>query len=255
MKLAGHEYEQALTVLARARRNAGKHPQVLKLLQQAYTGLGDWQRLLDIIPELRKHRLMEVGALDELELACHARLLSDDSEPEGESGLEHLQRRWQALPAGLRKESRFLRTYLQRLVDLESFDEAEKLIVRSLKHEWDDQLALLFGLIKGANPTRQLAQAESWLSEHDDSVQLKLTLGRLAARNKLWGKARDYFESAYKQQRSSEVCAELGRLLTALGETTVAAAYFREGLLLSEADLPDLPMPDKLLPPGRQARG
>jgi HemY protein len=67
-------------------------------------------------------------------------------------------------------------------------------------------------------------------------------------RAKLWGKARDYFESSYRLVHSAEVCAELGRLLTALEEPGVAAAYFREGLLLREDALPTLPMPDKVVP-------
>jgi len=255
IRLAAHDYKQAASILARARRNAGKHPQVLKLLQEAYCGQGDWLSLLELLPELRKHRILPADVLDKLEHECQIRLLSEPQTAEGEVevGLDYVQKRWQALPANLKKDPELLQLYLQRLIELEAFDEAEKLTARALKHEWSDQLALLFGLIRGANPTRQLAHAEAWLAQHDSSAQLKLTLGRLAARNKLWGKARDYFESAYKQQRSSEVCAELGRLLTALGEPGVAAAYYREGLLLRETDLPSLPMPDKLLPPGRQS--
>ena len=45
--------------------------------------------------------------------------------------------------------------------------------------------------------------------------------------------------------KSPEVCAELGRLLDGLGEPTVAAAYYREGLLLHEDKLPELPQPNK----------
>ena len=255
IRLAAHDYEQAASILARARRNAGKHPQVLKLLHEAYSGQGDWLSLLELLPELHKHRILSEDVLDKLEHECQMRLLSEPRTAEGEAGLDYVRGRWQALPAYLKKDAGLLQAYLQRLIELEAFDEAEKLTARALKHEWSDQLALLFGLIRGGNPTRQLAQAEGWLAQHDGSAQLKLTLGRLAARNKLWGKARDYFESAYKQQRSSEVCAELGRLLTALGEPGVAAAYYREGLLLRETDLPNLPMPDKLLPPGRQSGG
>ena len=253
IRLAAHDYEQAASILARARRNAGKHPQVLKLLYEAYSGQGDWLNLLELLPELHKHRILPGDDLDKLERECQIRLLSKPQTGEGETGLNYVQGRWQALPAYLKKDSEILQSYLQRLIELEAFEEAEKLTARALKNEWSDQLARLFGLIRGGNPTRQLAQAEAWLTQHDDSAQLKLTLGRLAARNKLWGKARDYFESAYKQQRSSEVCAELGRLLTALGEPGVAAAYYREGLLLRETELPNLPMPDKLLPPGRQS--
>ncbi|MEP6388639.1 MAG: heme biosynthesis HemY N-terminal domain-containing protein [Halioglobus sp.] len=253
IRLAAQDYEQAVSVLTRARRNAGKHPQVLTLLHEAYSGLGDWLNLLELLPELRKHRILSSDALDKLEHDAQTQLLIESPADKDKTGLDYVQGRWQALSANLKKDPDLLQTYLARLIELEAFDEAEKLTIRSLKHEWSDQLALLFGLIQGANPARQLAQAEGWLAQHDSSAQLKLTLGRLAARNKLWGKARDYFESAYKQQRSSEVCAELGRLLTALGEPGVAAAYYREGLLLREADLPDLPMPDKLLPPGRQS--
>ena len=89
----------------------------------------------------------------------------------------------------------------------------------------------------------QLSNAESWLPQHATDPQLFLCLGRLSARESLWGKARDYFESCYKLERSPEVCAELGRLLDALGEPKVAAAYFREGLKLQEHGLPQLPMP------------
>ena len=109
-----------------------------------------------------------------------------------------------------------------------------------------------FGLVEGPNGAKQLAQAESWLSSHSDDAQLQLCLGRLAAREKLWGKARDYFENSYKLERSAEVCAELGRLLAGLGEPKVSAAYYREGLLMKETGLPDLPMPEAAVSRARQ---
>ena len=90
---------------------------------------------------------------------------------------------------------------------------------------------------------------------HADDAQLLLCLGRLAAREKLWGKARDYFESSYRLERSAETCAELGRLLVALGEPKVAAAYYREGLQLKETGLPELPMPESTIPAARRLAG
>ena len=52
----------------------------------------------------------------------------------------------------------------------------------------------------------------------------------------------------------TEVCAELGRLVNALGEPKVAAAYYREGLQLREQGLPELPMPARL-PAARRGAG
>ena len=70
-----------------------------------------------------------------------------------------------------------------------------------------------------------------------------LCLGRLSLRNDLWGQARDYFETSHRLQPNAETCAELARLLFSLGEREKSAQYYREGLLLRETDLPDLPLP------------
>ena len=155
---------------------------------------------------------------------------------------------WQKLPGDLKKDAELQSAYVELLNRDGDHSAAEKLLVRSLKHNWDSRLVRQYGLLEGGDAAEHLARAESWLADHPDDPQLLLCLGRLSARDKLWGKARDYFENSYRLQKDPEVCAELGRLLIGLGEPKVAAAYFREGLLLSQDDLPDLPEPAKLLP-------
>jgi HemY protein len=242
MKLDMGQYEQALATLVRARRNAGRHPYVLSLLRKVYEGLEDWQAIAELLPELKKYKVIPESEYSQLELKVHTLLFTQSV---ADAGTDELKKSWGRLPAALKKEPALVRDYLELLLGLGAYEEAGKFIVRSLKGEWDSALVRLYGFVEGANPTRQLAQAESWLAGHDKDAQLHLCLGRLSARNKLWGKARDFFESSYKLERSAEVCAELGRLLASLGEDNVSAAYFREGLLIKEPDLPELPMPDK----------
>ena len=132
---------------------------------------------------------------------------------------------------------------------------AEAVILKSQRQRWDPQLTRLYASVESDDPARQLATAEDWRDQHGDEPELYLCLGRLAARNTLWGKAREYFENCYCLNPSTEVCAELGRLLMALGEPKVASAYFREGLMLREGALPELPLPDKGIPDHRQLAG
>ena len=164
--------------------------------------------------------------------------------------LDSLHRAWQGVPSDLKQEPQVLRCYVGLLLAQDAHAVAEKVILRGLKHGWDSGLVRQYGYVESDSAARQLAQAENWLESHSEDPQLLLCLGRLSARDKLWGKARDYFERSYRLQRSAETCAELGRLLLALGEPKVAAAYFREGLLLLEKRLPELPMPDKMVPSG-----
>ena len=252
LKLHNGQYEQALATLVRARRNAGRHPYVLSLLHKVYLGLRDWNNLADLLPELKKYKVLPQDQLLELERSVHLQLLSAGARANGDSASSALQAQWHKLPAPLRKDSELIQSYVELSIEQGQYGVAEKTILHSLKQNWNSTLVHAFGLIESDNASRQLAQAESWLAAHEADAELFLCLGRLAARNKLWGKARDYFESSYKLEKTTEVCAELGRLLISLGEPKVSAAYFQRGLLLHESRLPELPMPEQVTPHTRR---
>ncbi|MEH6585088.1 MAG: heme biosynthesis HemY N-terminal domain-containing protein [Halioglobus sp.] len=246
LRLHSGQYEQALATLVRARRNAGRHPHVLDLLHQAYYGLKDWRELATLLPEMKKYKVRSPEHLEQLEREIYTHMLSASAT--GDDSGDGLREAWQKMPAQLKQDASVLDDYVALLVKGGHHAAAEKFIPRALKQNWDSALVREYGYVIGQDSAKQLTQAESWLAAHTDDAQLLLCLGRLSAREKLWGKARDYFESSYRLERSSEICAELGRLLVALGEPKVAGAYFREGLQLRETELPDLPMPEITVP-------
>ncbi len=246
LKLQAGEYQQAVTALDQATRAVGRHPHVLSLLRQAYEGLKDWEKLLKLLPQLQKHKLLTNEEFEQLQRQVHHDRLAQRN-----SDLPQLRASWHKVPKPLQRDAALVAAYVDNLIKLGDQDAAEDALLHALRQEWNTTLVRQYGYVHSVNATRQLARAESWLTAHPEEPQLLLCLGRLSAREKLWGKARDYFESSYRLERSPEICAELGRLLTALGEPQVAAAYFREGLLLREATLPELPMPDRAVPDSR----
>ena len=246
MKLQAHQYEQAVATLVRARRNAGRHPYVLELLCKAYRGLGDWRALGELLPELRKYKVMSEDDLVLLERETQTHLLR--ALATGEDASAQLQRHWQGLPAGLKRDPGLLNSYVGLLVARGASEVAEKVIVRSLKKHWDVALVNLYGRIEGDGSARRLAQAEAWCVEHERDADLLLCLGRLATREKLWSQARDYYERSFRLRASAEAAVELGRLLAALGDHRASTDYFQKALALGRIDLPALPMPDRPLP-------
>lgn len=242
LQLQAEQYQQVLVTLGDIKDNAARCPHALELNYRACLGLEDWDKLQGLLPELKKNGILPAERLRELQAQIHIQQLRKSRSPDS------LRATWQHLPAALKQDPQFLHCYVGQLLEQGNQAQAEKVIVRSLKQGWDSGLVRLYGYVESDNLSRQLTQAETWLGSHEDDAQLLLCLGRLSARDKLWGKARDYFESSYRLQHSAEACAELGRLLTGLGEHKVAAAYFREGLLLRESDLPALPMPEKMVP-------
>ena len=244
MKLQAGEYQQAIAALEQSIRNPSRHPYVLSLLHQAYLGLGDWDQLLELLPQLQKHKVLTSEDFQQLEYQVHLRRLKNAA-----ANLEQLRASWKKIPKHLQGNAVFVELYVSNLISCADHNAAEKVILRALKQEWRTPLVRLYSQVE-ANSSRQLSHAEGWLTDHPEEPQLLLCLGRLCARDELWGKARDYFDSAYRLEKSVEICAELGRFLDARGESAVAAAYYREGFLLQEDRLTELPKPDNFVQGG-----
>lgn len=236
---AGH-LEGALATLGRARRQARRHPRVLALLKEVYIGLGDWFHLLELLPELRRHLDLPPAELTALERSARLHLL-DEVAPKGAQALhEH----WRHLPKAAKRDPVLIARCAHWLVEMGSEAEAEALLRAQLKRGWDGELVAWYGRVQGGDPQQQLTVAEQWLQTRGDDPVLLRCLGRLALRNQLWGKARDYFEASLRLEESPETCAELGRLLGRLGQHERAGRYFERGLFAAAPALPALPLPE-----------
>ena len=234
--------EQALATLMRIRRNADKHPHILTLLKTVYLGLKDWESLLQLLPQLKKHQRVSEQELAELQQQASEALLRSAGAARSQP-LQQVRDAWQQLPKEARRDSVLLTVYVDELIKAGAGGEAEKVIAEVLRRQWHPALVELYGKAEGAEPNKQLLQAENWLKERNNDATLLLALGRLSLRNQLWGKAREYFESSLKLESRPETCAELGRLLAHLGEHEQSNDYFQRGLLASTHGLLELPMP------------
>ena len=244
LQLRSGRLEQSLATLTRVRRNAGKHPHVLSLLAQAYQGLGDWQEVLALLPELKKYKVLSPGELGALEMTASKESIMDAAKSRNDA-LAELQQLWQDFSSASKSNSEVIACYAENIMALGGMQEAEKLIRNRLKKDWNDQLVSLYGKIATQDADRQLIIAENWLKERNNDAALFLCLGRLSLHNSLWGKAREYFERSLQFEDSGEVCAEMGRLLAHLGEHEKSSEYFQRGLMLATEGLVELPMPEK----------
>jgi HemY protein len=141
-----------------------------------------------------------------------------------------------------------MEAYLRALLTTGESAEAIRLLTKYIKYQWSDRLVELLGYIDNQDAAEQILLLEGWVKDRPKNVNLMLTLGRLSLRNKLWGKAREYFESALHFSNntgsSAEINAELGRLLEHLGEHEKSLLCYRQAMGLMDRKLPDLPMPN-----------
>lgn len=246
LQQARGESDEALETLQVMRQRHPQHRQVLRRLQRLLLDRQDWSALLDLLPELRKGKVLEAEALATLERQVwRGRLLAAGAAGHelGEAALQPLTAAWQQLSAAQRNEPELVQAYVNQLASLGAAEEAEEVLRKVLKSRYDERLVRLYGMLRGRDPARQLQTAEGLLKQHPQDAQLLLCLGRLCLQNQLWGKAREYFEISLDFARTAEACAELARLLASLGELEKSNQLFQEGLSLLVHPLPSLPQP------------
>lgn len=240
--LLQQDFDRALPLVQSLHHKDPSHPSVLRLLASARKGIRDWRGLEAMLPDLRRHKVLSDGEQRLLEEEIYSELLAafpgDNLKNASLADLQQaLDRLWSEVPRRLQKNTLLLRQYLYKLQQVGSSDKAESRLRRYLGRHWDEQLVLAYGAIQG-NPMRQLATAESWLAQHPDSPELLQTLGRLAVRAELWGKAKAYYEQSLARSRDPQIYYELANLQAELNEGTASVRSYRDGLLaaLSEPD-------------------
>lgn len=237
MFLKNNNFSSALVLVQSLHRSAPKHPAVLRLLASARKGMRDWQGLELLLADLKKHKAVSSEELAALEREVYRELIDAFSEtkspsrslPEQQAELDHL---WDRLPKRLQNHPELVTAYVRQLLKLGVKGTAEGRLRRLISHHWDENLVELYGLIEG-DTAFQLSTAEGWLKEHPESHALLHALARLCVRNQLWGKAREYFDSAIKLRASPRLWLELGELLQILQDTRGSNDCYHKGLVQS----------------------
>jgi HemY protein len=229
LQLAHQQTEQALATLTHLHSVAPKHDYVTMLLARAYLELRDWHALVDLLPDLRRGKLLLPARLREMELAGYRGFLEL-----ARNNQQDFEAAWDKLPKDLQADASLLCFYLDQFALRRwSGSAAEQSLLKALDHQWDNCLIEVYGRYQARDATVQLARVEKWLDDYGHNEQLLLALGRIATRARLWGKAQGYFEASIGARATPAACLELANLLEQqLQKPETAVKYYRQGLNL-----------------------
>lgn len=224
LQIAAQQWEQALATLMHLAQLKPDHPCTLNLLSQVYLQLHEWEKLQQLLPLLRKNKVMSGSEIDQLQ--CQLYLAQIANAPNLAAG-EHL---WSTLPNHLRELADLSTAQAQHLVKYHQIEAAAKLIENTLKKHWHSGLILLYGSLKTSDTARRLALAESWLKKYPRDADLLLCLGKLSLQEQFLGKAQHYLETSLAATPQADTFFILGQVHEALDHPDKAKQYYRDGL-------------------------
>lgn len=245
---ASQEAPQAARVLrARTLRDAGRADEALQLLGPESdsgtlvpAGWREWvQSALDAnqperaragLEPLRKSGALSTNTYAALELQVLRAAI------EAAPSADALKDLWRALSRSQRAQPALIVTYAQRATHFGAGLAAMDEIEGALKRDWNDDLLRAYGDLDGDNAEARIRRAEKWLDMHAEDPVLLATLGRMCARQGLWGKAHDYLQRALALQPTPQAWEALGDVASGQSDNAAAANCYQNALKLQRGD-------------------
>ena len=232
------QFDRAEAALARIRQEDPKNTRGLILLTKLCQESNNWERLSELLYDLKRNNIYTVDVYNTLEKQVHTELLKIGCQSDS---LIKMRNSWSAIPKTLQKDPDLIAILCQKLIDEGQAEEAEPILRQAIKSHFNDKLVYIYGLLYTSNPYSELSAAEKWYKGHTENATLLLTLGRLSSRSELWGKARSYLETSVEFGGGPEAYHALAQVLEHIDEPELAANAYRTGLeLASGKGLPEL---------------
>lgn len=219
--------EGALSLLQALHAEAPRQPHVLRLLTEVQRRRGEWEAVMQRLPELTRLRALPEERLLALEEdAVEGRLTQL-----GATGTEAVQTFWRDIRRSLRGRERLIAAYARALNASGAHDIAVDLLIKTLRERGSEALAAVLAGLDSSQPKAALEAAEALLARNVNAPPaLRLFAARMAWKLDLWGKARSHAEAAIASQPSVEAHALLARVLEREGHTAKALEQAQHAL-------------------------
>jgi HemY protein len=233
---ANGEFSQAIPILEDLQKQKKRHPQVLELLSRCYDETGQWEPMQKLLPLMQKAGVVDADRVEELKQHAAVSQLKQCRIPEA------LRAAWRGMPKVLQRSIQVVSAFAEQAIAIGSKEMTEEVLRTSLKYEWNSTLLIPYGEPGSDDISQRLKQCEKWLKEHPEDWRLHLVLGRLCAREELWGKARHHLIRSLEIEHSVGGYDSLGQLLERKGELENAMLCFRNALRMNQGKEP-FPLP------------
>ena len=236
-QFAAGQYEQCLATLQHLHRLDAKHPHLLQMLLRVHRALNNPEAQLELLPQLRRRKLLPESELARIERECFQDLLAEAADAAAV---------WSRIPKALQRDAALVAQYARLLQDQGDEQAALNLLQNELRHRWDPELVVLYGRLASRDLDAHLATAQRWLRRHGEDPALLLTLARLYQQAGELDQSAEYYERAIALNPTAQARRDYGRLLEGTGDRAGALQQFRaavEQMMPTEVHRPALTAP------------
>ncbi|MBD1577697.1 MULTISPECIES: heme biosynthesis protein HemY [Vibrio] len=180
----------------------GRYPNntiVLNLLKKTYQHLQLWTALDELLPKLKKTKLIQNEEYQTLYYQVQLGKMEEIGSQKGTSGLLAY---WSNLPKKLKQDENVVRLMVEQLIETKGDSEAYVILRDSLKQSPSALLLPLLTEIHLPDTYPAIVLLEGIVKKSKDHAEANSTLGQLYLREHKWPEAQNAFEQSLKQRAS-----------------------------------------------------
>jgi HemY protein len=219
--LDDRQTEQALEALDLAQQAGGRHVQQLRLALRAHEQAENWPAMLRVLRQIEKSRAMPEEVIQGLGArAWRARIKEAQGSPERLKSI--IKEAGKSLD-----RPELIDASVDALIHAGEHAQAARLIESTLSNDYRPSLVLRYADLNEPPARDRLGRAERWLSTQGEEPALLEALGKLCAKEELWGKAEDFLVRAQKKEAGSGALLALASVYEKIGRPFDAAQLYK----------------------------
>ncbi|MCB1644797.1 MAG: tetratricopeptide repeat protein [Pseudomonadales bacterium] len=199
-------------------------PKALPLRQEALLQLREWQKLLDLLPQIRKTMDDQAAFLAFSQRIAVARL-------SGEGNTEETMKLiYQKLSGDIRHNPAVVKAYV---TGISSLKDQESAIIEAIKAQWHDELVLLYADLGPDQADKRIRTLTGWRKQHADNWAVHYGLGHLYELTGDKAEARDSYEKSLAAAPNRQAHEALAHLQAFEGEYQRSNEHLKAALTLA----------------------
>jgi HemY protein len=219
--LDDRQTQEALEAIELAQQAGGRHVQQLRLALRAYEQAENWSAMLKVLRQIERSRAMPEEVIQGLSArAWRGRIKEAQGSP------ERLKVIIKEAGSSLNRPE-LIDASVDALIHAGEHLQAARLIERKMGEQYRPGLVLRYAELNEPPARERLRLAEAWLGAQGEEPALLEALGKLCAKESLWGKAEDFLVRAQKKDAGAGALLALATVYEKIGRPFDAAQLYK----------------------------
>ncbi len=222
-------FDVAINTLRKIPQHLKKQKKMILLQKVLYEKTGNYKKILDMLPELKRVDEFKIDYLKQLELSCAINIIKEGVH----SDVSVLRKTWLSFSREIKHKPPLIAVYSKILLENDLNKEAESILKKHLDQSFDINLVKIYGSIVSEKPRRALRAIQYWTTKYGETSELEVAAALQCINATMWGQAKNHLSKVLEDSPTPFALKLMADIEENLGNHGESLVRRRQGLELA----------------------